>query len=265
METVYSSESLMPFDKTAIWYMRTDKPHYSLIRRKKYAIFVPDTSGQNTGYVIAIFIVFPLQQWLHESASLLHYTYIGCLDIFMLWGESVYLCNWLIMGPESPISWRITECETSVELQLTGERTEICRGTHVRSTPCPIKIPLVQFWERPQAFRLQKAPSNPSRYGVGWVPDTVCNSCPVCCTVCNSCLVCCTVCNNCSGLFYCVQQLSCLFYSVRQLSGLLYCVRQLSGLSYCFRQLSGLLYFVRQLSGLLYSVRQLSGFFCVEK
>jgi len=30
-----------------------------------------------------IFIAFPLQQWLHECTSVLHYTYIACLDVFL--------------------------------------------------------------------------------------------------------------------------------------------------------------------------------------
>jgi len=30
-----------------------------------------------------IFIAFPWQQWLHECTSVLHYTYIACLDIFL--------------------------------------------------------------------------------------------------------------------------------------------------------------------------------------
>jgi hypothetical protein len=35
-----------------------------------------------TEYVILI--AFPLQQWLHDRASLLRYTYIACLVLFSL-------------------------------------------------------------------------------------------------------------------------------------------------------------------------------------
>jgi len=33
----------------------------------------------NTHSEYVILIAFPLQQWLHERTSLLHYTYIACL------------------------------------------------------------------------------------------------------------------------------------------------------------------------------------------
>jgi hypothetical protein len=40
----------------------------------------------NTHSEYDIFIDFPLQQWLHESATMLRYTYIACLviDIYLL-------------------------------------------------------------------------------------------------------------------------------------------------------------------------------------
>jgi len=39
-----------------------------------------DTYGyKNTHSGCAILITFPLQQWLHEGASMLGYTYIACL------------------------------------------------------------------------------------------------------------------------------------------------------------------------------------------
>ena len=37
------------------------------------------TKATNTHSENVIFIAFPLQQWLHERASLLRYTYIGCI------------------------------------------------------------------------------------------------------------------------------------------------------------------------------------------
>jgi hypothetical protein len=40
------------------------------------ACWVTKATGTHPGYVI--FIAFPLQQWMHEHASLLRYTYIAC-------------------------------------------------------------------------------------------------------------------------------------------------------------------------------------------
>ena len=37
---------------------------------------------QNTHAEYVILIAFPLQQWLHERASLLRYTYFACLVFF---------------------------------------------------------------------------------------------------------------------------------------------------------------------------------------
>jgi hypothetical protein len=37
------------------------------------------TKATNTLSEYLIFIAFPLQQWLHERASMLRYTYIACL------------------------------------------------------------------------------------------------------------------------------------------------------------------------------------------
>jgi len=42
-----------------------------------------DTQGCKYTYTgSALLIAFPLQQWLHERPSLLHYTYIACLVAF---------------------------------------------------------------------------------------------------------------------------------------------------------------------------------------
>jgi len=41
------------------------------------ACCLPKATDTHSEYVI--FAAFPLQQWLHKSASVLHYTYIACL------------------------------------------------------------------------------------------------------------------------------------------------------------------------------------------
>jgi len=49
----------------------------SVIRRRKYAIVLPDNKGKNadTHSEYLVVIAFPRQQWLHERALMLRYTY----------------------------------------------------------------------------------------------------------------------------------------------------------------------------------------------
>jgi hypothetical protein len=49
------------------------------IWRMRNACWLANTTNAHSQHVILI--TFPLQQWLHESASVLRYTYIACLDI----------------------------------------------------------------------------------------------------------------------------------------------------------------------------------------
>ena len=53
-----------------------DRPQ-TTIRRKRIACWIPTATNTRSEYVI--FVVFLLQQWLHERASVLFYTYISCL------------------------------------------------------------------------------------------------------------------------------------------------------------------------------------------
>ena len=41
------------------------------------------TKATNTHSECIIFFAFPLQQWLHERASMLRYTYIACIVIIL--------------------------------------------------------------------------------------------------------------------------------------------------------------------------------------
>ena len=52
-----------------------DKPQMT-IRRMRIACWMPKATDTHSEYVILI--AFSLQQWLHERASLLRYTYIAC-------------------------------------------------------------------------------------------------------------------------------------------------------------------------------------------
>jgi len=47
------------------------------IRRMRIACWIPKAINTHSEHVILA--VFPLQQWLHERASMLHYAYVACL------------------------------------------------------------------------------------------------------------------------------------------------------------------------------------------
>jgi hypothetical protein len=59
-----------------IWYsqMATDD---NIIQGTRFACWVTKATDTHPEY--AILNTFPLQQWLHERASTLRYTYIACL------------------------------------------------------------------------------------------------------------------------------------------------------------------------------------------
>jgi hypothetical protein len=47
------------------------------IRNMRIACWIPDVTDTHSEYVILM--ALPLQQWLHERASMLRFTYIACL------------------------------------------------------------------------------------------------------------------------------------------------------------------------------------------
>ena len=55
--------------------MESGRPQ-TTIWRKRIACWIPKATNTHSQYVILI--AFPQQQWLHERASLLRYTYIAC-------------------------------------------------------------------------------------------------------------------------------------------------------------------------------------------
>ena len=59
-------DPVMP--QMTIWHMRVSR-------------WIPKATDRHLEYVIHI--AFPLQQWLHERPSMLSYTYIVCLVMFM--------------------------------------------------------------------------------------------------------------------------------------------------------------------------------------
>jgi hypothetical protein len=52
------------------------------IRRVRFACWVTKATNTHSEYVILNY--FPLQQWLHERASVLRYTYIACFVPFIV-------------------------------------------------------------------------------------------------------------------------------------------------------------------------------------
>jgi hypothetical protein len=58
----------------------TDRPQMT-IWRMRIACWIPEATNTRSEYVILT--AFPLQQWLHERASVLRYTYIACLVLFV--------------------------------------------------------------------------------------------------------------------------------------------------------------------------------------
>jgi len=50
-----------------------------IIRRMRFACWVTKVTHTHTHTEYVIFIALPLQQWLHERASMLRYTYIACI------------------------------------------------------------------------------------------------------------------------------------------------------------------------------------------
>ena len=51
----------------------------NITRRMRYARWITKATVTHSGY--AIIIAFPLQQWSHERASMLRYTYIASLVV----------------------------------------------------------------------------------------------------------------------------------------------------------------------------------------
>jgi hypothetical protein len=64
--------------------VQPDRPPMT-IRRMRIARWIPKTTNTQPEYVILT--AFPLQQWLHERASLLRYRYNACL--VLLWYRKV--------------------------------------------------------------------------------------------------------------------------------------------------------------------------------
>jgi len=60
--------------------LEPERPQKTIWRRR-IACWIPKAKNTHSEYVIRI--TFPSQQWLHESASILRYTYIAHLVCFL--------------------------------------------------------------------------------------------------------------------------------------------------------------------------------------
>jgi hypothetical protein len=57
-------------------FVKAGRPQIT-IWRMRIACWIPKATDTHSEYVILV--AFPLQQWLHERASVLRYTFIGCI------------------------------------------------------------------------------------------------------------------------------------------------------------------------------------------
>jgi len=68
-------------------YCRAEQATDETIRRMRIACRIPKATNTHSPYVIIT--ALPQQQWLHERASLLRYTYIACLVLVYIF-QSVW-------------------------------------------------------------------------------------------------------------------------------------------------------------------------------
>jgi hypothetical protein len=68
------------YEKMWKYIVEPDRPQMA-IRHMRIACWTPKAKNTHSEY--AIHIAFPLKQWLPERASVLRYTYIACLVVFL--------------------------------------------------------------------------------------------------------------------------------------------------------------------------------------
>ena len=76
--SVTFSENSTVYDKMRKNIAEWGRPHFT-IWLMRIARWIPKATNTHTHSQCVILIAFPLQQWLHERASVLPYTYIACL------------------------------------------------------------------------------------------------------------------------------------------------------------------------------------------
>jgi len=78
-----------------MWYSRTG--HRWQTRSRRIACWIPEATHTHSVHVILI--DFPMQQWLHERASILRW-YVCCLSCFSVTDGAVVSCN-LALSPNA--------------------------------------------------------------------------------------------------------------------------------------------------------------------
>jgi len=73
---IFFSENCAVYEITWENMVKRGRPHMT-IWRMRIACWITKATNTHSQYVI--FIAFPLQQWLHERASMLRYTYMACI------------------------------------------------------------------------------------------------------------------------------------------------------------------------------------------
>jgi hypothetical protein len=61
--------------------VQPERRHDSITQRTRFACWITKATNTNSEY--AILTAFPHQHWLHERASVLRYTYVPCLSVFL--------------------------------------------------------------------------------------------------------------------------------------------------------------------------------------
>jgi hypothetical protein len=103
------------------------------IWRMSFACWIPKATDTYSEYVVLSPVAFPLQQYLHERASILRYTYIASIDSFLLF----YFSSSYQWGGERAIVVRIS---TRYELDGPGFETR-CRREISHTRPARLRGP----------------------------------------------------------------------------------------------------------------------------
>ena len=85
------------------------------IRRMRVGCWMPKATDTNSE--CAIHVSFPLQQWLHERASILRHTYTACvvfLDLDQCWRGTVQYIAFPVGFPSSYLIQSIIEFQNKV-------------------------------------------------------------------------------------------------------------------------------------------------------
>ena len=78
----YLFSKIVPFTRKRGKILYSGEGHMT-IWRMRIACWITKAANTHTHTHSVLLIAFPLQQWLHERPSMLHYTYIACLVTYI--------------------------------------------------------------------------------------------------------------------------------------------------------------------------------------